>query len=315
MPRRTAGEKNALSRKEQNRINQRAFRERKRRELDEMREALACMKAVDAGTQSGGHTSGVDVDHSNADQEPCHQPRDEPPNDTLCPADLNKSVSSLGVGPTNGTDSGFVRPSLCDAETSSSIVQPLHDDADGHDHVHPINHMQALLANSEDVNTYLLPHGSGSYVDPTWPTTQYCEPTQQHTDLLAHYNAIPGLGESFSQHNSLVADYANAQHLASKSAEWYAKAAEVGLLKIATLHRLTNAEIPTWMQFPPTYTAPANQAGEFPGAYLGNMTSLPCESALCSQGSNCADPNLYESWNPDPTQAWQWDSFGQPIQL
>jgi hypothetical protein len=315
MPRRIAGDKSALSRKEQNRINQRAFRERKRRELDEMREALACMKAVNAGTQSEGHTSGVDVDHSNADQEPCYQPRDDPPNDTLCPADLSISASSSRVGPTSGTDLDFVRPSSSGAETSSSIAQPLHADADGHDHSNPTNHMQALVANSEDVNAYLPPHGSGSYIDTTWSTTQYCEPTQQHTDLLAHCTAISGLSENFSQDTSLVADYANAQHLASKSAEWYAKAAEVGLLKIATLHRLTNAEMPTWMQFPPSYTAPANHAGEIPGAYLGSMTPLPCESALCSQATNCTDPTLYEPWNPDPTQACQWDSFGQPIQL
>jgi hypothetical protein len=315
MPRRTAGEKNALSRKEQNRINQRAFRERKRRELDEMREALACMKAVDACTQSGGHTSRVDVDHSNADQEPCHQPRDDPPNDTLCPADLSKSASPLRVGPTSGTDSGFMRPSSSGAETSSSIAQPLHDDARGHDHLYPTNHMQALVAHSEDVETYSPPHGSGSYVDTTWPTMQYHEPTQQHTDPLVYCNAIPGLSESFSQHTSLATDYANAQHLAFKSAEWYAKAAEVGLLKIATLHRLTNAEMPTWMQIPPTYTAPANHAGEFSGAYLGSMESLPYESALCSQTTDCTDPTLYESWVPDPTQAWQWDYLGQPIQL
>jgi hypothetical protein len=53
MPGRTVGDKKILSRKEQNRINQRACRERKRR-LQEMQQAMGSKEALEpCGSQSG----------------------------------------------------------------------------------------------------------------------------------------------------------------------------------------------------------------------------------------------------------------------
>lgn len=55
MPGRTLGDQKVLSRKEQNRINQRACRERKRR-LHEMQQAMGSKEAVElCETQSGGN--------------------------------------------------------------------------------------------------------------------------------------------------------------------------------------------------------------------------------------------------------------------
>lgn len=54
MPGRTVGDKKILSRKEQNRINQRACRERKRRQLQEMQQAMGSKEAFELrGRQSG----------------------------------------------------------------------------------------------------------------------------------------------------------------------------------------------------------------------------------------------------------------------
>ena len=56
MPGCTLGDQKVLSRKEQNRINQRACRERKRRQLHEMQQAMVSKEAVElCGTQPGGN--------------------------------------------------------------------------------------------------------------------------------------------------------------------------------------------------------------------------------------------------------------------
>ena len=56
MPGRTIVDKKFLSRKEKNRINQRACRERKRRQLHEMQQAMVSKEAVElCGTQPGGN--------------------------------------------------------------------------------------------------------------------------------------------------------------------------------------------------------------------------------------------------------------------
>lgn len=309
MPRRTAGGKNPLSRKEQNRINQRAFRERKRQEFEDMRKALACMEAGSASTQPGDTSLKPGVDHVNGDQEPCHEQSsdqsNDQSNDTICLADLDKSVSALRDERTHGNGVDSAGPLAFDVETGSSTSHLLRNDNGGEHQSSSDNHMQTLLANT---NVNPLPTVTGCYSDTTWPGTQSSELERRNANPLANSSVKSELGSDITHHTNLVADYANAQHLASKSAEWYAKAAEVGLLKIATMHHLTYAGMPTWQLFPPTYTPPADYLKGLPEP----CTALPCETALCSQTTDPWDATSYESWYPDPAQAWQWDSFGQP---
>jgi hypothetical protein len=307
MPRRTAGGKNPLSRKEQNRINQRAFRERKRQEFEDMRKALACMEAGSASTQQGNTSLKPGVDHVNVDPEPCHEQSNNQSNDTVCPADLNKSVLASQEGPTHGDEVNVAGLPVFEVGPSSSTANHLHNGAEGEYQSSSNNNMPALLADT----TNLPPVVASCYPDDTWLGTKSYELEQRNANLLANSSADPGLSSDIPRHTNLVADYANAQHLASKSAEWYAKAAEVGLLKIATMHRLTYAEMPTWQLCPPTYTPPAIHLRGLPEP----CTALPSETTLCSQATDPWDATSYESWYPDPTQAWQWDSFGQPIPL
>jgi hypothetical protein len=297
MPRRTAGGKNPLSRKEQNRINQRAFRERKRQEFEDMRKALACMEAGSASTQPGDTSLKPGVDHVNVDQETCHEQSNDQSNDTICPTDLNKSASALQERPTHGNGVDVASLPAFEVETGSSTAHLLRNDAEGEYQSSPNNHIQASLANT----TNLPPVMADCYPDTTWLGTQSYELEQRNANLVADSSAKSGFSSDIPHRTNLVADYANAQHLASKSAEWYAKAAEVGLLKIATMHRLTYAEMPTWQLFPPTYTPPANHLRGLPEP----CTTSPSGTTLCSQATDPWDATSYESWYPDPTQAWQ----------
>jgi hypothetical protein len=96
MPRRTVGDKNVSSRKEQNRINQRACRERKRRELEEKRDALAFTETSKACRM---HPSVNDVNHANLDQEPCQQCMVASLIDTLSPVGPGDAITTSTIGP------------------------------------------------------------------------------------------------------------------------------------------------------------------------------------------------------------------------
>lgn len=301
MPRRAADSKNAISRKEQNRINQRAFRERKRREFDDMREALACMKATNAGAGPKVRPSENDVDNTNPITDHRNESANLPSDETVCPADLGVEGVFPGSSMIDDGCSGITKPAV--PETKARFLDANNWGVDEFipGYTPTFDHTQAALDSSGALTTnqsYL----NNSYSGEDWYPKQYQDITQVH-ETTSHCNVPPLNNGSLGQPTDIATDYNNAQTFALKSAEWYAKAAEVGLLKIATFHHQTHTCMPTWQQSPPTYTAPTSFIENIEDVRSGPVVSLNYDGKLPSEPSDPFDFN-YGTWSQELTQAW-----------
>lgn len=276
MARRAAAKQSPESKKEQNRINQRAFRKRQRQQFDEMRAQLASYEA------SRSHNSRPQAHETKTD----HEVQDLPPT-VLDPPD---TVQANGMPPSPvqlPTQSDLVSygNDALDATASSEVVDPglicnalaIEHDARSESQSMMFNDVQLWSENSSNIGSQ-LPQAEGCSCLPdtsidqtgnvalTTPvdgagTAMYYPPPTNNPDPLA----------------SVTADFVNAQHSAFRSAEWYAKAAEVGITVAKIRYNAWLASSSLWPQYPlddsvvNSVSSTVGMAG--PGNFASDLTS------------------------------------------
>jgi hypothetical protein len=295
MARRTTEPKNAVARKEQNRINQQAFRERKRKEVEDMRVELARIKAADGkvvedkssvvrsvsqekSTSSSrskaplhAYPSGTS---SFADAQPRPVPTASEPRD-----DRTLDPSCLSLFPAGAEPGDIQYQDVPAGQTTNGVVM------------------------NTATTTEIIP-GFGQaqqydYRDPNLvpglQTTQGGDSTRNldgwHSEDLFH-PTVPLPAEALA---NITSDYIHAQSLALKSAEWFAKAAEVGIKIANTRHQACMNGPTSWSYWT---LNPTDLVGDYDPFKTPCMNYLPPQSVT----TGLADPCSLLS-----DQEWQWD--------
>lgn len=220
-------------RREQNRINQQSFRERKRKEFEDLRAQLDSIKASQLKT-SDDKPPGTGV----GPERPEHFTQPQAPLD----------ASSFGTPAVSGSDrkdlilnelpdDGTLDPSLLALSSSAhsglppASCQPEISDINGYD----IPFSEPPSTSADHGHTYVPnynPDNAAQYqISSIGPAYDGMSLTAHNMPMDALY--VPDTSSPPDTLAAITADYMNAQLLAFKSAEWYARAAEVGI-KIAT---------------------------------------------------------------------------------
>lgn len=294
MTRRTEGLKGTISKKdrrEQNRINQQSFRERKRKEFENLRAELDSIKASQLGT-SDDKSLGTSVDtdvrqHFAQPKTPSHatcfgipaeskvERRAVPMNELPGNATLDPSLLALSSSTDFGMSDAPYRPDMPDSnDWGAAFGGPPSTDADpGYTYVPHYDPGSALQYQSSS---------SGRACD-GMPSATY--------NMSSNTPHAPNLSLAPDPLASITTDYMNAQLLAFKSAEWYARAAEVGI-KIATTRQ--NAWLDKSTLWPQWSLGGASQGSLFCGTEetLGlNYSSTDTSTdVIPTQTTNFPDP-------------------------
>ncbi|KAM0714153.1 hypothetical protein Q7P37_010302 [Cladosporium fusiforme] len=259
MAKRSAG-KEKLSRKEQNRLNQQAFRERKRQEMNEMRAKLAYMEAANGSSQSGERQPVKNVDPVNEDE----GSRSRMP--------LRGSLECTLQFPTTGSESTprliehhskmTIDPadlSLSTADINKATFPYQEDDVGyiGRDAAFESNQaVDDLSYTSAQVHYNEIQNPSTAH---SFPLTQREDVAPSIDDWAANLTFPSSASVSTDVLAEITSDYANAQMLAFKSAEWYARAAEVGIKLATTRHQACTWQLNAPAYWTDTYENPINK--------------------------------------------------------
>lgn len=207
-------------RREQNRINQQSFRERKRKEFEDLRAQLDSMKASQLQTSDERP-----LDTSVGPERPEHFTLPQAPFGaaqfgTVAGSETDRKTLTLDSPPDDGT----MDPSLLALSSSTNFGLP------------PAPY-QLDIPETNDCGAPLSGPLS-TFGDPEYTYVPHYDPGSDGMPSATHNMPLsaPCVQNTSSPADpltSITADYMNAQLLAFKSAEWYARAAEVGI-KIAT---------------------------------------------------------------------------------
>lgn len=304
MTRRTEVTKSTVSKKdrrEQNRINQQSFRERKRKEFEDLRAELESIKASQIRT-SDDKSIGASIDADRpghfaqpktpSDATPFGTPAEskvqrravpmnELPNDTT----LDPSLLALSSSTDFGSSHAPYRPDMPESnDWGATFGGPPSTDADlGY--------------------TYVPHYDPGSALQ-NQPSSfdQACDGMPSApSNMSSNTIYAPNISLPADPIASITADYMNAQLLAFKSAEWYARAAEVGI-KIATTRQ--NAWLDKSMLWPQWSLGDASRGALFSGTE--GTVGLDCMSTDTSTYGIPPQPmNFPDPWYPMLPQDWQ----------
>lgn len=290
-------------RREQNRINQQSFRERKRKEFENLRAELDSIKASKSRT-SDDQSLGASVDTNrlehfarpNTPSDACSfgtpaepkverraKPIDEFSSDTTLDPSLLAISTSTNIGP---TDAPYpYRPEMSES-----------NDWD-------VTFGGPPSTGTDPGYTYVPQYDLGSSLPNQPPSFELtCDgmpsaPYNLSGDTLCALNPCLNADPVAN----ITADYMNAQILAFKSAEWYAKAAEVGI-KIATTRQ--NAWLEKSTLWPQWSLGDANRGPSLPGT--GGAVERDCVTTNGSTHVITHQPtNLSDPWYPILPQDWQ----------
>lgn len=304
MTKRTEATKSTISKKdrrEQNRINQQSFRERKRKEFEDLRAELDSIKASQPRT-SDDRSLGASVDTNRLE----HFARPKTPSDATRFGTPAESKVERRAEPIDEFSSGItLDPSLL-AISSSTNIGPSHapyqpDMPESNDWDTTFS---GLPSTGTDPGYTFIPRSDlGSDLHNQPPSFELtCDgmpsaPYNMSSDTLYAQN----VSLSADPLASITADYMNAQLLAFKSAEWYARAAEVGI-KIATTRQ--NAWLEKSTLWPQWSLGDANRGPPLSGT--GGTVGRDCVTTDNSTHFVPSQPmNLSDPWYPMLPQDWQ----------
>lgn len=288
-------------RREQNRINQQSFRERKRKEFEDMRAQLDSIKASQRKTSddkpTGANLSAEPPEHYTQPQAPLDvaqfgtaavsgpDHKDLVSHDLPDDGTLDPSLLALSSSADFGLPPAPYQPDISEInECSIPFSEPMPTFADyGYNYVPQYDsgstgqHQISSIGPSCD--------GMPSVTHNMPMNTLYDQNTSPPADALA----------------SITADYMNAQLLAFKSAEWYARAAEVGI-KIATTRQ--NAWLDKSALWPQWSLVDAGRS-----SLLSGTESTIGPDYTYADTSTCATRpptmDFSNSWHPMIRQDWQ----------
>lgn len=307
MTRRTGGTKGTVvkkDRREQNRINQQSFRERKRKEFEDLRAELDSIKASQVRT-SGERSPGTSLGASTRDDAAQHN---IPSNASRFETPAESKIERTAVPRNEISSDTSLDPSLLELPSSmefgSSHAPHLPDMLDSIDWGVECGGQPSTSADlgCTDVSRYDL--GStlqdrnstfGRAPDGMQPATH---------DMSSNTLHAPTLPFPVDPLASITADYMNAQLLALKSAEWYARAAEVGI-KIATTRQ--NAWLDKSMLWPQWSLENVSGGQSFSG-HEGLVGLDYMSTDTLAQTSPPQPTNLPDPWYPMLPQDWQQSS-------
>jgi hypothetical protein len=304
MTRRTEPTKSAVSKKdrrEQNRINQQSFRERKRKEFEDLRAELDSIKASQSRTLDD-QSLRASVDKNRLDQvarlktppdayrfeapaEPKVKHRAEPIDQFSSDATLDPSLLAISSSTNAETSYAPYRADMPESnDWDAAFGGPPSIGIDpGYTYIPQCDLGSAL--HNEPPSFQLACDGTPSTLYNMPNDTLYAQNVSLGADPLA----------------SITTDYMNAQLLAFKSAEWYARAAEVGI-KIATTRQ--NAWLEKSSLWPQWSLGDANRGPLLSGTggTVGRdyMTTENSTSVVPPQPTNFTDP-----WHSVLPQDWQ----------
>ncbi|KAM0710585.1 hypothetical protein Q7P35_002257 [Cladosporium inversicolor] len=288
-------------RREQNRINQQSFRERKRKEIDDLRAQLDSIKASQQKT-SDDKPTGTNF----GPEQPEHytQPR--------APLDVAQFGTPAGSGfDRKGLvlhelpDDGTLDPSLLALSSSADFGLP---PAPYQPDISKINECGIPFSEpppmfADHGYNYVPQYDSGSTgqhqissIDPAcdgMPSVTHNMPM----DALYDQSTSPPADALAS----ITADYMNAQLLAFKSAEWYARAAEVGI-KIATTRQ--NAWLDKSNLWPQWLLGDAGRNSLLSGTERTIGPDYTCADTS-AHATRPPSMDFSNSWHPMIRQDWQ----------
>lgn len=304
MTKRTEATKSTISKKdrrEQNRINQQSFRERKRKEFEDLRAELDSIKASQSRTLDD-QSLGASVDKNR----PEHFARPKTPSDTTRFGTPAESKVERRAEPMDEFSSDTtLDPSLL-AIPSSTNIGPSHGPY--RPDMPESNDWDAAfggppLTGTDPGYAYVPQHDLGSALHnqpPSFELTCDGVPSASYnmsSDMLYPQN----VSLSADPLADITADYMNAQLLAFKSAEWYARAAEVGI-KIATTRQ--NAWLEKSTLWPQWSLGDANRDPLLSGTE--GTVGRDCMTTDTSTHVVPPQPmNFSDSWYPMLPQDWQ----------
>lgn len=220
-------------RREQNRINQQSFRERKRKEFEDLRAQLDSIKASQLQTSDE-----KPLDPSVGPERPEHFTLPQAPFGaaqfgTVAGSETDRKALTLDSPPDDGT----MDPSLLALSSSMDFGLP---PAPYQLDIPEINECGVPLSGSlptfgDPGYTYVPDYDHGrAWQHQASSIGPACDgmPSATH-NMPLNAPCVQNTSSPADPLTSITADYMNAQLLAFKSAEWYARAAEVGI-KIAT---------------------------------------------------------------------------------
>jgi hypothetical protein len=303
MTRRTEATKSTVfkkDRREQNRINQQSFRERKRKEFEDLRAELDSIKASQSKT-SDRESLGAGVDTARQEQfAPPETSSDATRCGTLAISKVERTADPMDDLQRDAT----LDPSLL-ALSSTSVGSP--HASYRHDVPGPNGWGAAFdvpPSTGTDPGYTYVPHYdlSSALQNQSSSFERTCD-SMSPAPYSVSSNTLPApdMLSSADHLTSITADYMNAQSLAFKSAEWYAKAAEVGI-KIATTRH--NAWLDKSALWPQWSLGDANQGPSLfsnEAAFgLDCMSTDPSTHMITPQPMSLSDP-----WYPMLPQEWQ----------
>ena len=286
-------------RREQNRINQQSFRERKRKEFEDLRAQLDSIKASQLRT-SDDKPLGTSIGRERSEH--FTQPQ-APLGAAQTPAGSRSDCKGLMLNEL--PDDGTLDPSLLALSSSADFGLP---PASCQPEISDIN--ECGMSFSEPLSTFTdhgytyLPHyDSGSaeqhQISSIGPAFDGMPSIARNMPMDALY--VQNTSSSTDPLASITADYMNAQLLAFKSAEWYARAAEVGI-KIATTRQ--NAWLDKSTLWPQWSLGDAGRNSFLSGTGrtmgLDHTCAEPAAHAPPPQPTDLSNP-----WQPMTRQDWQ----------
>jgi len=310
MTKRTEATKTAISKKdrrEQNRINQQSFRERKRKEFEDLRAELDSIKASQSKT-SDDQSFGANIDTNRLG----HLARPDTPSGaarfgTPAESKVERRVEPIDEFLSDTT----LDPSLL-AISAPTNIGPCNAPYPYRSDMSKSNDWDAAFGGPPSTGidpgyTYVPRHDVGNALHDQPPSFELAG----DGILSASYNnssdTIYAQNVSLSADplTNITADYMNAQLLAFKSAEWYARAAEVGI-KIATTREnawLGNSTLwPQWSLGDVDRGSSLSDTGGAVGRDCMNTDNST--HVVAPQPTNLSDP-----WYSMTPQDWQQASF------
>lgn len=288
-------------RREQNRINQQSFRERKRKEFEDLRAQLDSIKASQQKT-SDDKPTGTNFGLERPEQ--YIQPQ--------APLDVAQFGTAVVSGPDRKglvlhelPDDGTLDPSLLAISSSADFGLPpapyQPDIAEINECGIPLSEPHPTFA--DHGYNHVPQYDSGSagqhQISSIGPASDGMPSVTHNMPMNTLYDQ--STSPPADTLTSITADYMNAQLLAFKSAEWYARAAEVGI-KIATTRQ--NAWLDKSTLWPQWSLGDAGQSSLLSGT-----------ERTIGPGYTCADTSAHatrppptdfsNSWHPMIRQDWQ----------
>lgn len=288
-------------RREQNRINQQSFRERKRKEFEDLRAQLDSIKASQRKT-SDDKPLGTNVGPERLEHftQP-HAPSDAAQFGTPAGSGCDHKGLVLNEPPDDGT----LDPSLLALSSSADFGLP---PAPYQPDISEINECgvpfsDPLSTFTDHGYTYVPHYDSGStgqhQISSIGPACDGMPSDTHNMPMNALY--VQNTSPPADPLASITADYMNAQLLAFKSAEWYARAAEVGI-KIATTRQ--NAWLDKSTLWPQWSLSDASRNSLLSGT--GRTIGPDYTCADTSAHATLPPPmDLSNSWHPMTRQDWE----------